>query len=201
MKSLAGKNIVVFDLEIKEVIGKNGVTWGTFDKMGISVGCLFDFQTMDNSVYMDDNISQLTERLNVADLVVGFNITGFDLKLLAADPLNTVKIRENLKIYDILYWSRRSLGWDETRKFPTGLKLDDHLLAMFGPTHMKTSHGSEAPMMWQSKRLGHLTTYCLNDVKRESMLFRKIWDEGRVCTPQHGWRQIERPELWHQAVA
>ena len=151
---LAGKNIVVYDLEIKNVIGVNGVTWDTHDKMGISVGCLFDFRTMDNLVFMDDNISALAERLNSAELVVGFNIIGFDNKLLDATPENKVKLRPDLPIYDMLYWSRRATGWNDGEKFPKGLKLDDHLLAMFGQQHMKTSNGAEAPVMYQEKRMG-----------------------------------------------
>ena len=42
LKDLMGKNIVVYDLEIKRTIDKINVGWKDFDKMGISVGVLFD---------------------------------------------------------------------------------------------------------------------------------------------------------------
>ncbi len=195
---LAGQNIVCFDLEIKQEIGKNGVTWNTHNLMGISVGVLFDFRTMDYTVHMDDNINSLVERINSAEVVTGFNINGFDLKLLQADPLVVTPVAPK-KVYDILYESRRAVGFNPDQpygRFPSGLKLDNHLEGTFGKDDMKTADGAQAPIMWQNKQLGTLISYCVRDVKCEAKLFRHIWDHGWVKTPTHGQKTVIKPQTF-----
>jgi hypothetical protein len=189
---LAGQNIVVFDLEIKEEIGKNGITWDSHNLMGISVGVLFDFATMDYTVHMDDNINLLVERLNSASVVTGFNINGFDLKLLKADPLVVTPVVPK-KVYDMLDESRKAVGQGT---FAKGLKLDAHLEGTFGKDDMKTADGAQAPIMWQNKELGRLISYCVRDVKCEGKLFKHIWDHGWVKTPTHGQKTVIKPQTF-----
>ncbi len=193
MKELEGKSIVVFDLEIKNLVGTNGVTWKTFDKMGISVGCAFDYRSMDFLVFMDDNIQCLRTLLAGADLIVGFNILGFDLPLIAAST-KPVEKNPKIEIYDLLKASRESVGWKEGQSFPKGLKLDNHLESTFGKENMKTADGSEAPGMWQNKKLGTLITYCLADVKREKMLFEHVIQGKLVRSPNHEPRFLRLPK-------
>lgn len=198
MKQLAGRNIVVFDLEIKNEIGKNGVTWETFERMGISVGCSFSFQTMDYKAYMDDNLGELADQLNRAELVVGFNILGFDLPLLRAELKNQKleqQIRPGLPVYDMLEHSRLAAGWKPHQPYPKGLRLDNHLAGTFGRDMMKTEAGADAPVFWQQKKLGRLVSYCLADVRREAALFRRAWDTGVFRTDTHGEKSIHlRPQ-------
>lgn len=195
---LEGQNIVVFDLEIKNVIDGKNVTWKTYDKMGISVGCLFDFQTMDYNVYLDDNIQKLSERLYSADLVVGFNINGFDLPLLKGTPeAKFIGLPDDVKVYDLLYFSRISVGFEpalDYSKYPSGLKLDDHLEGTFGIEHKKTDNGANAPILYQEKKMGSLISYCLADVKRETKLFAHVWDGKPVITKTHGAKVLRAPQ-------
>ena len=79
-------NILVVDAEIKKTIGRNGIGWKDFDKMGISVACVYNFKTRDYSVYMDDNLHQLPVDLMNADMVVGYNILSFDIPLIEKTP-------------------------------------------------------------------------------------------------------------------
>lgn len=181
-------------MEIKNVIDGTNVTWTTFNKMGTSVACAYDYACGDYKVYMDDNLSELSKRILEADMVVGFNITGFDLPLLMNDPMNKLQFKtEQVKHFDLLYYSRKSVGWTENGRFPSGLKLDDHLEGTFGKKDMKTAHGSEAPLMFQQGRIGELISYCLADVKREKMLFEHVWAGQPVITQTHGERFLESP--------
>lgn len=191
---LLGKNIVVYDCEIKEPVDGVKITWDRHHLMGLSVACLYDYRADDWNVYFDKDLGALCERLNTADLVVGFNTTGFDNKLLRAlgGPL---KSDEELKNWDILDWSRRSTGWRPSGRFPTGLRLDDHLRGTFGEAFMKTADGADAPGMWQRGELGRLVSYCLADVKRERMLFEHIVKTGYVITATHGKRMIDQSAL------
>lgn len=190
-----GKNIIVFDCEIKEEIDGKIITWNDHDKMGISVACAYDYLDSDYKVYMDDNISDLAQRIQEADMVVAFNSLGFDLPLMAKTKENKFQMDlSKVKSYDMLYHSRRSVGWTDGARFPSGLRLDEHLEATFGASQMKTANGAEAPLMWKRKELGKLISYCLADVKREKMLFEHIWNGGGVTTKTHGTRHLADPK-------
>lgn len=195
---ISDHNIVVFDLETKTEIGIAGCPgWTDYDKMGISVGCSFNFKTQDFKVYFDDGLEELYEELQNADLVSGFNITGFDIPLIGAQIL-LKKPNETLlpirRVYDPLFYSRKAVGYKQGGSFPKGLKLDNHLDGTFGKAHMKTGDGANAPKLFQEGKISQLTSYCLADVKREAMLFRHIWDHGYVRTPEHGLKELVRPQ-------
>jgi hypothetical protein len=133
-------NIVVFDLEIKAVIDKVNVGWKDYHKMGVSVGCAYNYLTDDYSVYCDDNLLDLVEMINKCELLTGFNIIGFDIplleaeatkcltsktdkgiskpyhkelmdKMIAGQPLVTPK-----RIYDVLVEVRRAAGYKSTKE-------------------------------------------------------------------------------------
>jgi hypothetical protein len=190
VSELFGKNIVVYDLEIKNVIDGKDVTWARHDLMGISVGVAFHYLTGEFHVFMDDNIEDLPALLNQADIVSGFNILGFDNKLVNATTRHQYH-GENT--YDLLEESRRASGWNATKPFPKQMRLDDHLGSTFGKEHLKTADGAEAPIMWREQRLGKLISYCIADVKRECMLFEHVWKELPVKTPMHGERILRHP--------
>lgn len=194
LSDLRWKNIVVYDCEIKEPIGsvKNGtkIGWQSHELMGISVACTFDYETGDYDVYMDDNIELLAERLNRADLIVGFNHMAFDNQLLRKSGL-ALKPDSELKNYDILFHSRKAAGGG----FLKGLKLDDHLRHMFGPQLVKTYNGADAPIFWQERKLGKLISYCLADVRRTRLVFEHIYLHGVVSTEAHGTRQVWSPAV------
>lgn len=191
-----GKNIIIYDLEIKEPIA-GPVTWDRHDLMGISVGVAFHYLTGDFKVYMDDNIAELAAHLHQADLISGFNIVGFDNKLIDATIGAKGDLARvlNLKSYDLLVESRKASGWREGQTFPKAMRLDDHLECTFGKAHMKTADGAEAPLMWKEKQLGRLISYCIDDVKRECMLFEHVWHGRPVKTPLHKERILDRTRL------
>ena len=196
---LAGQNIIVFDLEIKEEIDGKNVTWGTPEKMGISVGVAYDYLVGDYHVYLDDNLHELHKRINSADMVVGFYTEGFDLPLLRATKVFGDNGGEIIPVplrtdnsYDILYWSRRSIGWKDGQRFPSGMKLNDHLASMFGM--QKTEDGAQAPVFYKQGKMGKLISYCLADVARERKVFEHIWNLGWLKTAAHGQRNVECPK-------
>lgn len=181
---LHGKNIVVYDLETKSAIGPGtGVGWDDHDKMGISVGCLFDYETGDSHVYLEDNLKQLADRLNRADLVVGYNIIGFDNKLVKA----TIGVEVVANCYDMLVHVRKATR----QQFPKGCKLNDVLAATFGM--QKTEDGADAPLFFQRGEMGKLVTYCLADVRRERMAFEHAYLNGHLKTPTHGIHNMLDP--------
>ena len=194
---LRGKNIVVYDAEIKNLVGATvggkKITWDDHDLMGISCVALFDYETMDYTVYLADNMKGLAARLNRADMIVAFNQINFDNRLLRSSGLD-LKPDSDLINYDILVEGRLAIGWSPGQRFPSGCKLDNFLEATFGDQFKKTAHGAEAPKMWQENRLGELISYCLADVVRERGLFECIWITGMAWTKEHGPHRFSHPE-------
>jgi DEAD/DEAH box helicase domain-containing protein len=192
---LQGKSVVVYDLEIKECIGENGITWNSHDRMGISVGVSFDYRTGDFRTFFDDNMGELVDQLHSAELVVGFNHIGFDNKLLRSSGY-PLKPDSELVQYDILAESRKSIG----QQFAKGLKLDDHLDGIFGPHMKKTGHGELSPKQYQAKQWGPLVSYCIADVRRTCLVFEHIWREQFVITPTWGKKFVSDPRLLVKSV-
>lgn len=191
---LHGKNIVVFDCEIENDVDGKIVTWDRKDLMGFSVGCTFHYATGDWGVYFKEDIGYLAELLNQADLVVGFNIVGFDLPLIRAQGGNLWP-DSDLDIYDLLEESRKAIGWTPAQRFPKGMRLDDHLEATFGAGFMKTEDGALAPKMWRDGEHGQVVTYCLADVRREKELFEHVVRHGWAKTAAHGQRQFDLSKI------
>ena len=188
---LMGKNIVVYDLEIKKPIEQCSRGWASHDEMGISVGCAFDYRSNRFRVFMDDNIGELTTRLNeTGTLVVAFNHMGFDNKVLRASG-QRLKPDSELRNYDMLVESKKGAGDDQYAK---GFKLDDHLRVLGLP--MKTADGAVAPHWYQSGKIGALVDYCLNDVMQERALFEYIVAHGKLaCEYQRNPYSVATPYL------
>jgi DEAD/DEAH box helicase domain-containing protein len=191
---LRGLPIVCYDTEIKACIGEGTppVTWNDHHRMGISVAVAFDYRTGDFHVFFDDNIGELVDLLHSAKMVVGFNQIGFDNKLLRATGL-PLRPDSELVQYDILVESRLAVAGPTGNQFLKGLKLDDHLRGTFGESAMKTGHGELAPVLYQQKKWGPLTSYCIADVRRHCMVFENIWEKGWVRTVAHGLKHLADP--------
>jgi len=195
LEDLKGKNIVVYDLEIKKPIEKCSKGWASHDEMGISVGVAFDYREMRYRVFMDDNLDELVVRLNeFKTLIVAFNHISFDNKLLRATTpkgARTLLPDSNLKNYDMLVESR--VGAKSTRNFEKGFKLDDHLKTLNLP--MKTGEGALAPVWWQEGKIGKVIDYCVNDVTQEKALFEHIYLKERLACVAYPKGYAVRPPL------
>jgi hypothetical protein len=190
--SLAGKNIVIYDLEIRKEIEECSRGWESLDEMGISVGCAYDYRESRCRVFMEDNLGELVTRLNEpGTLVVAFNHVGFDNKLLRASGY-ALKPDEQLRNYDMLVISKAGA---KAEKYASGFKLDDHLKALGLP--MKTGSGAMAPVLWKAGKMGALVDYCLNDVTQERALFEHIVRDGTLaCRFRESAYDVERPDLF-----
>ena len=78
------KNIVYFDLETKksfdEVGGRNKLRY-----LGVSVGVTYSTERGAYEVYGENRVNDLIDELRRADLVVGYNIIGFDFPVLQGE--------------------------------------------------------------------------------------------------------------------
>ena len=154
-------NIVVFDVETKELAPRGDPTERELGAIGISVACAFDYLTGEYSAYMQDNLGALWWRLTQADLVVGFNIRRFDVPVLfwplyealgsggeapeIVDQFEETKALVLSKCYDI--YEESKLG-ARAGKYDRGFRADDHLRAIWGhPSRQdRQRHGRPPPV-------------------------------------------------------
>src|SRR6266496_1478705 len=182
MTKLAGKKIVVFDLEIKRPIEKCSRGWQSHDEMGISCLCLFDYFTNRYRVFDDKSSLECLAILKHYDLVVGYNTVNFDWKVVNA---TWVKLSLNgartSKDFDILreIWKSKGLNPDKFVPQTHGhLKLDDVAFETIGMK--KTLDGATAPKYYEEGRIAEVIDYCLEDVRIEKTLFEFIVENGYV---------------------
>lgn len=195
------QNVVVFDAETKHLVGEvvdgREVKWTTPELMGASSVVLFDYETGDYHFYLEPDFHRLVDRLNRAELVVGFNQKGFDNGLLRGlgYPL---KPEAELVQYDILEEVRKGLGWQPgSRSFPRGCSLDQILIGTFGERYKKNGAALDAPKLYQAGKIGELLTYNCGDVRRTRMVFEHCYAHGWVSTPANGKSAVAHPlKVW-----
>ncbi len=184
LEELKGKKIAVFDLEIKKSIEQCSKGWNSHDEMGISCLCLYDYFTDRYRVFDDHNQAECLEILRGYEIVVGYNITNFDWKVVNSNwnlP-NLVGFTERKsRDFDILreIWKSKGLNPDVfSPRTHGGTKLDDVAFDTLGMR--KTLNGAEAPKYYQQGRIGEVIDYCLEEVRIERLLFEFIVVNGYV---------------------
>jgi hypothetical protein len=170
--------VITFDLEIRR--GFDEVPKGDFSAMGISLGAAYLHWADQYKIYGEEDMDELKRDLDEAELITGFNITGFDIPLIKAVG-ERVGVEFNFpkeKIYDIFADVKFSLN----NYFPKGWKLANIAQATlpFG----KNGDGAEAPKLWQTGQIAKLATYVLQDVRVEKTLFEFVLQNGFVRNAQ-----------------
>jgi len=168
----SGPRILYFDLETQKTAQDVG-GWHNTHLMRISVAVLFD--TLENRflTFEEDRIDDLVNHLKKGDLIVGFNIVGFDYKVLGAYTEVDLK---GLPTFDILADIHERLG------FRLGL---DHLATETLGTG-KTAHGLQAVEWFRQGEMEKLSLYCRHDVEATRDLFQYGFQNGHIVYRKKG---------------
>ncbi|MFC1512997.1 DEAD/DEAH box helicase [Thermodesulfobacteriota bacterium] len=145
------KGYGVFDLETKRSAAEVG-GWHRAERMGISVGVVYDGGSDELHVYREDEIDQLVAHLQRLELVVGFNNSRFDNKVLSA--YTDVDLHQ-LPTLDILTEVKNRLGYR--------LSLDH--LAQHTLGAAKSADGLMALQWYREGRIDKIIDYCKKDVE------------------------------------
>jgi DEAD/DEAH box helicase domain-containing protein len=150
---------VYLDLETQKLAQDVG-GWKNIHLMRISVGVLYDSLAKEFFTFTEDQVEMLLPRLEQADLIVGFNIKGFDYKVLGA---YTNKDLTRLKTFDILEDIYERLGFR--------LSLDHLAGETLGQG--KSADGLQAVAWFAQGEMEKLMEYCRQDVivTRDLFLF------------------------------
>jgi DEAD/DEAH box helicase domain-containing protein len=154
-------NYINFDLETYSPSNLNHIDTGEFR---ISVaGCYVSW--IDQYIaFMETEINDFVNLLSMADLVIGYNILGFDLPVL--QKYCTYNALE-LPVYDLLAEIEKILGFR--------LKLDDLCKATFD-NDTKTDTYAVYKNYHKEGKWFELIDYCMNDVRLTEQLFRRVLD-------------------------
>ncbi|MDH3394439.1 MAG: DUF1998 domain-containing protein, partial [Desulfobulbaceae bacterium] len=149
----------VFDLETKRSAAEVG-GWHRAERMGISVGVVYDGETGQMHVYREDEIDRLVAHLQRLELVVGFNNSRFDNKVLSA--YTDVDLHA-LPTLDILVEVKNRLGYR--------LSLDHLAQHTLGVN--KSADGLMALEWYRQGRIDKIIDYCKKDVEitRDILLY------------------------------
>jgi len=148
----------VFDLETKRSAAEVG-GWHRADRMGISVGVLYDAKLDTYLTFLEDQIDELVDHLKKLELVIGFNNKRFDNLVLSA---YTDYDLSSLPTLDLLQAVRDRLGYR--------LSLDhlaEHTLGV-----KKSANGLLALQWYKEGEIDKIAEYCRRDVEITRDLFR-----------------------------
>ncbi len=164
------RSVVVFDLETQRSFAEVGGR-SQFHRLGVSVGVAYRYDRDEFLVITEDTVDQLIELLLGADLVVGYNVVGFDYEVLRA---YTDEDLQRLPTFDLMLDLEARLGFRP--------KLESVAAPTLGCG--KSADGLQALQWWRNGEVDKIIDYCREDVR----VTRDLYDFGK----RHRWVQVER---------
>lgn len=152
MFAAAMENIVYFDLETKksfdEVGGRSKMRY-----LGVSLGVTYSTARGGYKVYGENRVDDLIDELRTADLVVGYNIIGFDFPVLQGE--NEFFDFEQIPSLDMMLEIQKEAEFRPS--------LDSVAHASLGIE--KTAEGLQAVKWYREGKIYEIAEYCCYDVK------------------------------------
>ena len=177
-----GPHLVVFDLETQRSAAEVG-GWNRAYLMGMSLGIVWDSHQQVHTTYFEDHVEALLHHLQRADLVIGFNVIGFDYSVLRGyTPFDFGQ----LNTLDILRDVHAQLGYR--------LSLDALGTATLNTP--KSADGLQALQWYKEGRLDLIETYCKKDVEITRDLFRYGLTHGHLLFDRKGEGRLRVPVDW-----
>ena len=154
-----GRDVLVFDLEtqrsFQDVGGRTAMR-----ELGMSIGVVYSFRDDSFRSYTEREAGALIDALRSAELVVGFNLLGFDYEVLKGYREFPA---ETIPTLDIMVELQKRLGFRP--------KLDSVVQATLGAG--KSPDGLQALVWWKEGRLDLIEKYCTDDVRLTRDLY--VW--------------------------
>ena len=134
--------------------------------------------------FMEQELAGLEELIKKSELVIGYNLLGFDYPVLANYLKNTNF--NNVKTLDILNVADNYLGYK--------IKLENVAQGTLGTG--KSGTGLDAIQMWRAGQIEELKKYCLKDVE----VTKNVYEYGlqnKQIKFKSSWDTYEIPVDWH----
>ena len=159
VKVVSGPRVLFFDLETQKSAEEVG-GWGNIHKMGLAVGVVWDSLDREFFTYEEKDARQLVDKLRTTDLVVGFNVIGFDYTVL--QPYSDFDLQE-INTFDMLVDVKKRLGF----------RLSLNHLAQHTLNAKKSADGLISLQWYKEGKISKIIQYCKQDVEitRDLYLF------------------------------
>lgn len=155
-------NYVFFDLETQNLFDEVGGR-DNFDKLKLACGVTYSTEKNDFTVYWEKDAPALITELKSATKVVGFNLLGFDYKVL--QPYASQTRLASIPTLDLLFDLQKNLGFR--------VSLDN--LAGASLNAAKTADGVQSVQWFRDGKLDKVAEYCKADVD----ITRRVFEFGR----------------------
>lgn len=154
-------NAVVFDIETKKSFDEVGGR-DNLQALGVSVVGAYFYNQDKYVAYGEHEIPELEKELKDAELVIGFNIKGFDLPVL--EPHLSFNLQE-LNVLDLMDDMVANLGFR--------VSLDNLAKENLGIS--KSADGLQAIEWYKQGEIEKIKEYCLQDVR----VTKELYEYGR----------------------
>lgn len=175
-------DVIVLDLETQKIASEVG-GWGNIRDMRLAVGVTYHAAQGIYTTYLESDAERLVAALREADLIVGYNLLGFDYEVLRH---YTEDLLLDLPTLDMLQEIHRTLGWR--------LKLDDVAAATLGEG--KSADGLQAVRWFKQGQIQKVIDYCRRDVEVTWKVYRFGQQNGHIKYRDRNWRIRRVPVRW-----
>ena len=174
--------IQYFDLETQKSADEVG-GWGNIHKMRLAVGVVWDSIDQDYFVYEEKDAKTLVEKLQTADLVIGFNVIGFDYTVL--QPYSDFDLQE-LNTFDMLVDVKKLLNF----------RLSLNHLAQHTLNAKKSADGLMSLQWYKEGKIDKIVHYCKQDVEITRDLFLYGEEHGYVNYQSRSGNPLQLEVNW-----
>ena len=174
--------IQYFDLETQKSADEVG-GWGNIHKMRLAVGVVWDSIDQDYFVYEEKDAKILVEKLQTADLVIGFNVIGFDYTVL--QPYSDFDLQE-INTFDMLVDVKKLLNF----------RLSLNHLAQHTLNVKKSADGLMSLQWYKEGKIDKIIHYCKQDVEITRDLFLYGEEHGYVNYQSRSGNPLQLEVNW-----
>ncbi|MCB2199235.1 DEAD/DEAH box helicase [bacterium] len=176
---IEGKDIVVFDLETQLSAEEVG-GWHNAHLMRVALAVTYESKEDAYVTWMEDDVPELIERLEQADLVVGYNHKRFDYAVLSVYSGTDLR---GLPSLDLLEEIHNRHGFR--------VKLGDLGKATLGAA--KSADGLQSLQWWKEGKIDEIEKYCRQDVRLTWELFRHALEHGELLVDRFDQGAVRLP--------
>ena len=182
----SGPRVLFFDLETQKSAEEVG-GWGNIHKMGLAVGVVWDSLDREFFTYEEKDARQLVDKLRTADLVVGFNVIGFDYTVL--QPYSDFDLQE-INTFDMLVDVKKRLGF----------RLSLNHLAQHTLNAKKSADGLISLQWYKEGKISKIIQYCKQDVEITRDLYLFGEKNGLVKYQSRSGNPLQLEVNWKTAL-
>jgi len=174
--------VVFFDLETQRSAEEVG-GWHNAHLMRVALAVTWDAAAQRFATFREGDVHALLAQLAAADLVVGFNVLGFDYRVLRG---YTDRELERLPTFDVLEAVRERIGF----RLPLGHLAEENLGVPKG------GDGLQSLRWWREGRIAEIEAYCRQDVTLLRDLFERALARGHLLFRTRDGERVRIPTPW-----